>query len=105
MQTIKLIESNPHLKRAAFNLSRYEPVPQENKSTTLDLTWPFMCVSIMFTKEALKAMRSGALNSFLNQSQADDTAIDTLADFHQSCFFDFAKYVHYHVNSSLSLSF
>ena len=53
-----------------------------------DLSWPFMCVSIMFTKEALQALRRGTLNVLANERGGD--VLGVLHDFHHACFHDFA---------------
>jgi hypothetical protein len=53
-----------------------------------DLSWPFMCVSIMFTKEALQALRAGALNKAANKV---GDVLAPLHDYHAACFVDFGK--------------
>lgn len=55
-----------------------------------DKSWPFFCVSIMFTKEAIQALRSGALNAKINKRKA---ILPVLHDFHEACFIEFARYV------------
>jgi hypothetical protein len=48
-QTLRMVESTSNLVRMSFALSNFTPSPATGG---LDLSWPFMCVSIMFTKEA-----------------------------------------------------
>jgi hypothetical protein len=50
-QTLRMVESTSNLVRMSFALSNFTPSPATGG---LDLSWPFMCVSIMFTKEAGK---------------------------------------------------
>lgn len=59
----------------------------------VDLTWPFMCVSILFTKETLQAFRAGSLNNLCNERK---DVLSVLADFHHACFLDFGKCVRFH---------
>ena len=47
-----------------------------------------MCVSIMFTKEAIQSLRSGVLNKKCNK---DNSVIGTLHKYHHACFLIFAK--------------
>lgn len=54
-QTLNMVESSSNLVRMSFSLSSFTPSPATGG---IDLSWPFMCVSIMFTKEAGK---SGAM--------------------------------------------
>lgn len=54
----------------------------------IDQSWPFMCVSIMFTKEAIQALRSGALNKKCNKRR---DVLSVLHDFYAACFVEFAK--------------
>ena len=60
-------------------------------NSVLDLTWPFMCVSVLFTKETLQTFRAGSLNNLCNERK---DVLSVLADFHHACFLDFGKYVH-----------
>jgi hypothetical protein len=53
-----------------------------------DLTWPLMCVSIMFTKDSLQCLRSGALNKRCNETK---DVLEVLHEFHHGCLFEFAK--------------
>lgn len=49
LQTLQLIETAPSLVAPSFAISNLLPSPSTGGH---DLSWPFMCVSIMFTKEA-----------------------------------------------------
>jgi len=51
----------------------------------LDLSWPFFCVSISFTKEAIVALRTGELNAHCNALGV----METLHAFHRACFYQF----------------
>ena len=53
-----------------------------------DLSWPFMCVSILFTKEAIQALRSGSLNRLCNEIK---DVVSVLHDFHHACFHEFGR--------------
>ena len=55
---------------------------------SVDLTWPFMCVSINFTRESVQVLRSGALNKKINKRK---DVLMVLNDYHHACFVDFAK--------------
>lgn len=55
---------------------------------SVDNSWPFMCVSIMFTKESIQALRRGDLNKKCNKRQ---DILSVVHDFHHACFYDFAK--------------
>lgn len=57
-------------------------------SRKFDSSWPFMCVSIMFTKESLQALRRGDLNVACNKAK---NVFSVLHAFHHGCFVDFAK--------------
>ena len=55
-----------------------------------DLSWPFFCVSIAFTKEALVALRTGELNGFCNEL---NSVLDVLHAFYKACFYHFRAYL------------
>ena len=59
-----------------------------NEATNSNETWPFFCVSIMFTKQAIVALRSSGLNKHCNKAKA---IIPVLHDFHAACFRRFEK--------------
>ena len=68
--------------KEAHRLSVLTPEHPENH-TGQDLSWPFMCVSISFTKEAIVALRTGELNSICNEK---NSVIEVLHAFHRACF-------------------
>lgn len=51
-------------------------------------TWPFFCVSIMFTKQAIIALRCGSLNKASNKEKS---ILPVLHNFHCACFLYFEK--------------
>jgi hypothetical protein len=72
--------------KAAHRLSVLVPGHKDNAVGT-DLSWPFMCVSISFTKEAIVAMRTGELNGACNER---NSVLETLHAYHRACFYKFA---------------
>jgi hypothetical protein len=54
----------------------------------VDLTWPFMCVSINFTKDALQSLRRGELNKKCNKRK---DVLSVICDLHHALFYDFGK--------------
>jgi hypothetical protein len=60
------------------------------KGGATDLSWPFMCVSISFTKEALVALRTGELNSWCNKA---GNVLSVLHAYHRACFYHFKSYL------------
>ena len=68
--------------RKAYRLSILVPEHPDNH-TGKDLSWPFMCVSISFTKEAIVALRTGELNWLCNEK---NSVLDVLHSFHRACF-------------------
>ena len=48
-----------------------------------DNSWPFMCVSIMFTKEAIQTLRSGCLNKKCNNRKS---VLSAVHEYHHACF-------------------
>lgn len=88
-----LISAEPLLAKHLHALSRfsndYNPeAKRKTKASGVDLTWPFMCVSIMFTKEALQCLRGGVLNKKCNKRR---DVMSVINDFHHACFVDFAR--------------
>ena len=55
-----------------------------------DLSWPFFCVSISFTKEAIIALRTGELNGYCNSLGG---VLPCLHAFHRACFYDFRSHM------------
>jgi len=50
-----------------------------NGNGKMDLSWPYFCVSISFTKEAIVAVRTGELNGYCNSLGV----LETLHAFHK----------------------
>ncbi len=99
LQMINLIDNDPTLARTAYRMSTAVAITQPKVGRPIDLSWPFMCVSIMFTKEALQALRSGVLNDICNKEKA---IMPVLGRFHAGCFYYFLKYVrHYRMLFSI----
>lgn len=95
LQMLHFLESYPALARQCHVISE-SYIPNRTASTaslradpTKDVSWPFMCVSIMFTKEALQAFRSGFLNAKCNKH---GTILEILHDFHHALFQQFYRY-------------
>ena len=63
-------------------------IPIQRGKDIIDYTWPFMCVSVLFTKEALQTLRSGVLNKYCNQRKS---IFSVLTDFHHASFLEFGK--------------
>ena len=80
------VETEPQLARALFLLSKSDD-PHSTRDR-FDNSWPFMCVSIMFTKEALQNLRRGSFIRRCNEIQAIFPIINS---FHQACFLDFGR--------------
>jgi hypothetical protein len=90
LQTVHFIESDSVLAQASYKLSRDETLlpMKKGNSRPIDSSWPFMCVSVMFTKEAIQALRSGALNAECNKAQS---VLQVANTFHHACFRSFVK--------------
>lgn len=85
LQALHLVDQDLTFARKLHDLSVLTP---SEKTNGKDLSWPFMCVSIMFTKEAIQALRSGVLNKKCNKRK---DVLSVLHDFHHACFFDFCR--------------
>ena len=87
---LHLLDSHFAFAYSLFDLSAsYVTDPSiRNDRTYIDNSWPFMCVSIMFTREAIQACRRGDLNKKMNKRQ---DILSVLHDFHHGCFYEFAK--------------
>lgn len=83
LQVLHLVDVKTDESLRLHELSNLQP-----GSSGQDLTWPFMCVSIMFTKEAIQALRSGILNQVINDRK---DILSVLHDFHHACFHDFSQ--------------
>jgi hypothetical protein len=95
LQALHLLETYPELARQCYAISEsYVPNRSALGSSTSalradptkDVSWPFMCVSLMFTREALQALRSGALNAKCNKH---GQILAVLHDFHHALFHQF----------------
>jgi len=90
LQMLAFLDRSCPLCRYLFQLSQSSsPQLRDNaKSGKFDSSWPFMCVSIMFTKEALQSLRRVDLNIACNKAK---NVLSVLHAFHHGCFIDFAK--------------
>lgn len=79
------METNTSLAKYLFTLSQSWKTPAVEKGG-FDPSWPFMCVSILFTKEAIQTMRSGALNAECNKRKE---VLAVLHEYHHACFSEF----------------
>jgi hypothetical protein len=78
IKVLHFLEYEPQLAKKLHELS----VVTGGKGIT-DMSWPFMCVSIMFTKEAIQGLRSGDLNRKCNNRKSILSAVHEL---HHACF-------------------
>lgn len=92
---LHLVETQRSFASKLHQLSRYGDnydasggARGRRASTSVDLTWPFMCVSINLTKDALQCLRSGQLNKKCNKRKE---VLSVLNDLHHALFLDFAK--------------
>lgn len=89
LQTIHMLETDPVLSQSVYKLSTdMRIIGPKTNNRPLDASWPFMCVSVMFTKEAIQALRSGQLNEKCNKLKS---VMPVLNRFHHACFKVFAK--------------
>lgn len=95
---LSYIEHDPSVARRVFELSQsaQEPagaaaqsIAERNARSAQDTSWPFMCVAIMFTKEALQCLRRGVLNDKCNKRK---TVFGVINEFHRACFAEFERY-------------
>jgi hypothetical protein len=86
LQALHLLESNPALSQQLFQMSQSASTAPARGAE--DSSWPFMCVGVMFTKEALQALRNGALDKPYHQCP-DKDVLAILHLFYEACFFDF----------------
>jgi len=95
LQILHLLETFPRLARQCHAISEsYVPGRTASSASlradpTKDVSWPFMCVSIMFTRETVQAFRSGVLNAKCNKH---GQVLDILHDFHHALFQQFLRY-------------
>ena len=88
LQLLHLVESDYPFASRLHHLSGSAEASYGRHTASTDQSWPFFCVSIMFTKEAIQALRSGLLNKKINKYQS---VLRVINDFHHACFYDFAK--------------
>lgn len=99
LQMLHLVEAAPAFARRLFQQasdSSLLPAASINSQSkgqgrlrAVDRSWPLMCVSIMLTKEALVALRSGTLNAEINKAKA---VMPVLHDLHHALFAEFSRY-------------
>jgi hypothetical protein len=85
LQTAHMCETQPELAQKLYTLSLLD-MDTGARPGAVDRSWPFMCVSIGFTKNALGVLRSGALNKQINKSAS---VLDALHAYHHACFLRF----------------
>jgi hypothetical protein len=98
MQLLSFIEQDSAMARRVFDLSQSASdvtagslsVAERNARAKGDTSWPFLCVAIMFTKEALQALRRGVLNDKCNKRS---TVFGVINEFHCACFAEFERCV------------
>ena len=82
VQVLHFADTQPELAKRVFHLS----TAQSNSG--VDITWPFMCVAIMFTKHAIDELRLGHVNKECNKKKS---VISVLHEIHHGCFVLFEK--------------
>lgn len=91
---LHLVHNEPEVARTMFHLSgsnqMYKPTVTQKSGRQTDNSWPFFCVGIMFTREALQALRRGELVMICNKLQSVWAGLHA---FHLACFLEFGKYV------------
>lgn len=90
---LRLVEADASFARHMHQLSESATAAPLQRGSggpkgAIDRSWPFMCVAIMFTKEALQALRGGALNDKCNKRK---DVLSVLHDFHHGCFAEFDR--------------
>lgn len=90
LQLLDLLQVDPEFSHILFDNSQSAVPESEWKEKrgkgTLDTSWPFMLVSIQFTKESIQALRSGALEELFSKEK---DAISLINDFHHAVFMEF----------------
>lgn len=94
---LSFIEQDANMAQRLFDLSQSAcdvtagslSVAERNARAKGDTSWPFFCVGILFTKEALQALRRGVLNDKCMKHQ---TIFGILNTFHRACFAEFERY-------------
>lgn len=103
LQVLHLLERDAALAKLLFELASLTepPAPDSNKGVrspseakagdrrmpVTDPSWPFMCVSLSLTVEALQLLRSGQLNRRINK---EGSVMWVLHAMHHALFFDLA---------------
>lgn len=82
------IQNHPTTVKFLFDLSESINNEVVRVKGELDKSWPFMCVGVLITKEAIQALRSGALNETCNRHKDVMKAIN---EFHHACFSEFGR--------------
>ena len=93
LQVLHLVDTYKPLASEWFKLSQSFQFGSSSNSLSggpQDPSWPFMCVSILFTKEVIQCFRSGVLNSKCNKH---NDILSILHDLHHAIFHEFARYV------------
>lgn len=90
LQVVHLLDSDFSFGQVLHHLSESNNIAHKShgRAGDTDRSWPFMCVSIMFTKEAIQALRRGDLNKKCNKRR---NILSVVHDFHHACFYDFAR--------------
>ncbi len=96
LQMLHFMEAHPQFVKQLHHLSgsadavpsRQQQSSRDRAGAAVDMSWPFMCVAVMFTKEAIQALRSGALNDKCNKRRS---VLSVLHAFHHSCFVEFHR--------------
>lgn len=98
LQMLHLVDTLPSLACSWHGMSEsYRTEEQRATATAVnggrgggitDNSWPFMCVSVMFTKEVIQGMRSGILNAKCNKHK---DVLKVLHDYHHALFFEFVR--------------
>eukprot|EP01039_Chlorochromonas_danica_P004405 gene4405-4827_t len=86
IQALHFLHSNAAFFKQVFKLSGSDQPALPRALASEDTSWPFMCVMVMFTKEAIQALRSQQLNKHCN---AQGSVLGVLQLFVQACFFEF----------------
>lgn len=89
LQVLYLIQQYPDFARCLHMLSQHSVCDEKGKVLN-DLTWPFFCVSIGFTRDALQTLRGKVLNKRCNKFKS---VMAALHEFYIACFYTFARLV------------
>lgn len=87
LQALHYVLRHGREAKQSHYLSSLVPEHKDN-DTGRDLSWPFMCVSISFTKEAVVALRTGELNGICNEK---NSVLEVLFAYHRACFGKFCS--------------